>query len=222
MYLGHYAIGLAAKKAAPNISLGTLFLAVQWSDLLWPILVLLGVEHVRIDPGNTPVAPLDLYDYPLSHSLVMTAVWGVVFAVIYYLRMKSMKGALILSLCVLSHWVLDFITHRPDMPISPGLSIHVGLGLWFSILGTVLVEGTMFFIGTIVYARTTIAVDRTGKYAFWGLIGFFVLTWIGNMVGPPPPSVNALGIVGLFSWLIVAWGYWIDRHRKSTTTSASS
>ena len=145
-----------------------------------------------------------------------------VFVSIYYLRKKSMRGAWILGLCVLSHWVLDFITHRPDMPISPGSNIHVGLGLWFSIIGTVLVEGAMFLIGTIIYARTTVAVDRTGKYAFWGLIGFFILTWIGNMVGPPTTSVNALSIVGLSSWLVVAWGYWIDRHRKRMVAVATS
>jgi hypothetical protein len=219
MFIGHYAVALAAKKVAPKVSLGTLFLSVQLLDLLWPLFLLLGPEHVRIDPGNTAFTPLDLYDYPISHSLLTVLGWSLGFALIYYFTRRYPRGAWILGFGVLSHWVLDFITHRPDMPISPGAKIYVGLGLWNSIVGTILVEGALFVVGVVLYARSTIAVDRTGRYAFWALIGFFALGWIVNMLSPPPPNETMLAIGGLVFWLIVPWGFWIDRHRKSVDGS---
>ena len=214
MFIGRHAVAFAAKRAAPKVSLGTLFLSAQLLDLLWPVLLLLGVEHVRIDPGNTVFTPLDLYDYPISHSLVTVLFWSVGFALIYYFTRRYLKGAWILGLGVSSHWVLDFITHRPDMPIRPGATTYVGLGLWSSVVGTVIVEGSLFAMGVVLYARSTLAVDRSGRYAFWLLIGFFTVTWIANMLGPPPPSETAVAVGALLFWLIVPWGYWIDRHRR--------
>lgn len=215
MFIGHYAVALAAKKAAPRVSLGTLFLSAQFLDLLWPIFLLLGLEHVRIDPGNTAFTPLDFYDYPISHSLVTVLLWSLAFVLIYNVARRYSRGAWILGACVFSHWVLDFITHRPDMPISPWTTAYVGLGLWNSVPGTIIVEGALFLIGVVLYARSTVAADRTGRYAFWILIGFLTLGWIVNMLSPPPPSETAIAFGGLAFWLIVPWGYWIDRHRRS-------
>ncbi len=214
MFIGHNAVAFAAKKAAPKVSLGTLFLSVQFLDLLFSIFLLLGLEHVRIDPGNTAFMPLDLYDYPLSHSFLTALVWSLGFAFIYYFARRYPMGAWILGAGVFSHWILDFITHRPDMPISPGMKIYVGLGLWNSVAGTILVEGAMFTVAVLLYVRSTVAVDRTGRYAFWSLISFFVLTYAATIFGPPPPNENALAISGPLFWLIVPWGYWIDRHRR--------
>ena len=215
MFIGHYAVALAAKKAAPKTSLGTLFLSALFLDLLWPIFLLLGLEHVRIDPGNTAFTPLDLYDYPISHSLVTALGWSLGFAIVYYFAKRYARGAWILGFAVLSHWVLDFFTHRPDMPISPGATTYVGLGLWNSVVGTVLVEGALFVVGVVLYARSTVALDRTGRYAFWSLIGFFVAMYVANLLSPPPPSETAIAIGGLLFSLIVPWGYWIDRHRTN-------
>jgi membrane-bound metal-dependent hydrolase YbcI (DUF457 family) len=216
MYIGHYAVAFAVKKAEPRVSLGTLFIAVQLLDLLWPLFLLLGVEHVRIDPGNTAFTPLDFYDYPISHSLVTSLGWALAFGLVYYLRRRYLRGALILGLAVFSHWVLDFITHRPDLPIIPGLHMYAGLGLWNSVAGTIAVEGALFLIGVLAYARSTPAIDRTGHRAFWALIAFFAATYAAATFGPPPPNETALAIGGLAIWIFVPWGYWIDNHRASS------
>jgi hypothetical protein len=213
MFIGHFAVGLAAKKVAPKVSLGTLILSAQLLDLLWPVFLLLGLEHVRINVGDTVFTPLDLYDYPISHSLLTVLGWSVLFAIIYFVVKKYQRGALIVGAGVFSHWFLDFITHRPDLPLAPGSETYVGLGLWNSFMGTVLVEGLLFVAAVILYARTTRATDKVGKYAYWGLVIFLSLIWIGNMTGPPPPDSQAIAYVTLLMWLFVPWGYWIDRHR---------
>jgi len=214
MFIGHFAVGLAAKKVAPRVSLGTLFLSVQFLDLLWPIFLLFGIEHVRINVGDTAFTPLDLYDYPISHSLVTVLGWSLLFSLFYFLVKKYSRGAWVLGIGVFSHWVLDFVTHRPDMPIAPGSTTYVGLGLWNSFVWTVIVEGALFAIGIVTYTRSTVAIDKTGKYAFLALVAFLVLSWVGNMIGPPPPDSQSLAYFALLLWLFVPWGYWIDRHRK--------
>jgi hypothetical protein len=214
MFIGHYAVALAAKKAAPKTSLGTLLIAAQFLDLLFPILVLVGLEHVRPDPGNTAFTPYDFYDYPISHSLVTSIVWSIAFGLIYFAIRRDRKGSWVLGLCVLSHWILDAISHGPDMPIAPGLSTYVGLGLWNSIPATVVVEGAMFVVGVVLYARATVAKDHTGTYAFWAFVAFLALVYAGNAINREPASENAMGIVGLAAVIIILWAYWIDRHRR--------
>ena len=214
MFLGHYAVAFAAKKVAPKTSLGTLLLSAQFLDLLWPIFLLLGIEHVRIDPGNTAFTPLDFYDYPISHSLVTVLGWSLAFAVIYFIRRRNQKAAWILGLGVFSHWLLDLISHRPDLPIAPDLQIYAGLGLWNSVAATVLVESVLFVSSLILYSRATTARDRTGVYAFWAFVIFIVLIYVGNITSrQQPPAETALMIGGLSQWLIIPWAYWIDRHR---------
>lgn len=218
MFIGHYAVGLAAKKAVPRVSLGTLFLSVQFLDLLWPIFLILGWEHVRIDPGNTRFTPLDLHDYPISHSFVMASGWSIIFGLSYYFMRRYVRGAMILGAGVMSHWVLDFITHRPDMPLYPGSTTYVGLGLWNSPAWTIAFEGTLFVIGVILYTRSTVAADRTGRYAFWSLIIFLAAVYVANILGPPPPGEKVLAYGSLLIWLFIPWGYWIDRHRTAKST----
>ena len=216
MFIGHIAVALGAKKAAPKVSLGTLIMAAQFVDLLWPIFLLLGVEHVRINPGDTAFTPLDFYDYPVSHSLLTGIGWAIAFGLVYYVVRRSAKNAWILAACVISHWLLDLISHRADLPIVPGLKTYVGLGLWNSVPATIIVEGALFAIGIVVYLRSTVALDHVGKYSFWSFIIFLVLVAAGNIVGGPPPNVTALAIVAMSVWLLVLWAYWIDRHRRST------
>ena len=216
MFIGHIAVAMGAKRVAPKTSLGTLVLATQFVDLLWPIFLVLGIEHVRINPGDTVVTPLDFYDYPISHSLVTCLGWSLLFGLIYFFLKKDKMVALVLGLGVFSHWVLDFISHRPDLPVAPGMHTFLGLGLWNSRPATIIVEGVMFLGGIILFAKGTTAKDRVGTFAFWSFIAFLVIVWMANTFGPPPPDVNAIGYVGLTMWLLVAWGYWIDRHRKPT------
>jgi hypothetical protein len=215
MFIGHYAVALGAKKISPRISLGTLLLASQFIDLLWPIFLLLGLEHVRIDPGNTVFTPLDFYDYPITHSLLGVLGWSLGFGLVYYAIRRSGRNALILGSLVLSHWVLDLITHRPDLPLIPGMEARVGLGLWNSFPATVVVETALFVVGASLYLSATKARDRVGKYALWSFLLLLVALSVGNMVGPPPPNVQALAVAASGLWLFVLWGYWIDRHRTA-------
>jgi len=130
VFIGHFAAGFAAKRAAPRVSLALLMAAVAWADILWTIFLLLGWEHARISPGDTKYTPLDLYDYPWSHSLLMLLVWGALLGGIYWLLKRAATGAWIVGGCVVSHWVLDWVTHRPDMPLYPG-GPRFGLGWWW-------------------------------------------------------------------------------------------
>lgn len=216
MFIGHFAVGLGAKRAAPAVSLGTLFLAAQLADLLWPTFVLLGIEKVRISPGDTAVTPLAFVSYPYSHSLVMLVLWGILLGGLYFfLRGRRMRAALVVAAVVVSHWVLDVVAHRPDMPVTPGGDLRLGLGLWNYPAATFIVETLMLVAGIYLYLKTTRARDRIGRYAFWGLIAFLVVINLANMLGPPPPSVAAVAWSAEAIWLLVAWGYWIDRHREA-------
>lgn len=214
MFIGHIAVGFAAKKIAPGASLGTLLMSVQFLDLLWPILLLLDVEHFRIDPGNTAFTPFDFYDYPFSHSLLTVLGWSLLFGLVYYGVRKCRTTAVILGMGVLSHWVLDLISHRPDLPLIPGGDMLVGLGLWNSIAATIIVELAMYIAGIVVYLSCTKPKDRVGTAAFWMLSGFFFIAWVANILSPPPPGEKAVAITGLLFWLIVPLANWIDGHRQ--------
>ncbi|KAA3616364.1 MAG: hypothetical protein DWQ05_11550 [Calditrichaeota bacterium] len=213
MFIGHFAAGFAAKKWISEISLGWCFIAAQFIDLLWPFLLLFGLERVVIEPGNTVVTPLNFEHYPISHSLFGVLIWAGLFAIFFYIWKRNWRFSLFLSALVLSHWLLDFLTHRPDLMLFPGLDFKVGLGLWNSFFGTVIVEGLLFIGGVYLYFKATRAKNKTGNYALIGLIAFLVIVYLGNLFGDPPPAEEALAYVGLSQWLLVAWGFWIDRNR---------
>jgi membrane-bound metal-dependent hydrolase YbcI (DUF457 family) len=218
VFVGHFALGLAAKKIAPRTSLGTLMLSVAFVDVLWPFFLLLGWEHVRIDPGNTAVTPLDFYDYPLSHSLVTSVGWAFLFAAIYFGITKYKRGSLVVLLGVLSHWFLDFVSHRADMPLLPTSdSPKLGLGLWNSIPATILIELSMFAAGIWIYTQVTRPLDKIGKWGFAVFMIFLTFIYFGNVFGPPPPSEKAIGMFGAFTLVLFVLPYWIDRHREAVT-----
>lgn len=212
MFLGHFGVGFGAKAVAPRVSLGTLFLAAQFLDLLWPTLLLLGLERVRIDPGVRP--PLDFIHYPVSHSLLWVAGWGVLVAGAYFLARRSARGALVVGLAVVSHWLLDLIVHRPDLPLYPD-GPRLGLGLWSYPAVSMALEVVLFGVGLQLYLRATAARDWIGKWALWGLVGFLLGIQFANALGPPPPDATAVAWAGQAQWLLVAWGYWLDRHRTA-------
>jgi len=215
MFIGHIAVGLASKRLAPEVSLGTLIGAPLLLDLIWPIFLLLGIETVRIEPGATQVTPLDLHDYPYTHSLVAALAWSVFAGGIHHTFKKDRTAALVIAASVFSHWVLDFVTHRPDMPLYPFSTKYVGLGLWYSRVGTLAVEVPMFAAGAFLYARITKANDKIGRWAYVALVSFLLVVYFANMYGPPPPSANAIAWSALLLWLLVPWGRWIDAHRTS-------
>ena len=219
MFLGHYAVGLASKKVAPTLSLGTLFIAGQLVDLLWPIFLLLGLEHVRLDPGNTVVTSLDFYDYPLSHSLLASILWSVGVGLLFYAISRNRRSSFVLGAVVFSHWILDLLAHRPDLPLGLGGETYFGLGLWNSLAGTVIVETGLLLTGVLLYLRSTEAMDRIGSIGFWALVAVLVMIYVGNITGPPPPNWSVIAIAGNASWLFVLWAYWVDKHRRPLPAS---
>ena len=217
MFIGHFGLGLAAKKADAKPSLAILFLAAQFIDLLWPFFLLLGIEQVEIDPGNTAFTPLNFLSYPFSHSLAATLIWSLLFGFLYYFFSKNVRGSVITAILVLSHWVLDFLTHRPDLPLSFSESTKVGLGLWNPRALTIIVEVLIFMLGVYLYLKSTRAKNKTGTYAFWGLVVFLLLIYFMNVFGSPPPDAKAIGYVGLAQWLFIVWAYWVDKNRDAIT-----
>jgi hypothetical protein len=213
MFVGHLALALAGKRAAPSVSLGWLMAAVCASDLFWPVFLLLGWERVRIVPGATPFTPLVFDSYPWSHSLLMGCVWGAALAGLARWRGIAPRATMLLALLVLSHWVLDFITHAPDMPLWPGPSPRLGLGLWSSIPGTLVVEGALWLVAIALYLRSPGRFDGTGLIAFWSLVTICTVMWAAGPWTPPPPSPRALAWFALIGWLIFPWAALADRHR---------
>jgi membrane-bound metal-dependent hydrolase YbcI (DUF457 family) len=215
VFIGHYALAFAAKRAAPATSLGTLFVAPTLADLLWPLLLLAGWEHAHVEPGPNPFLTLWLDDYPTSHSLIALIAWGALFGLLYTTRTGYKRGAVVLGLLVVSHWVLDFITHRPDLPLYPG-SVELGLGLWRSPAATVIVESLMLIAGVAIYARVTRPRDGIGRWALWGLVILLAGGYLSSLFTPSPTDMRALATGGLvFEGVFVLLAWWVDRHREA-------
>lgn len=220
MLVGHFGVGLAAKRFAPKTSAGTLMLASLLPDLLAWILLLSGVEHARIHPGITRTNALDLYDIPISHSLLMDAVWGLLFAGAYYLWRRHWRASGIILTVVLSHWLLDFLSHRPDMPLAPGVHQYFGLGLYNSPLAMFLVEGMIWFAGIVVYARCTRPRKRMGAYVFWSVAALLTAVWVVTLGGAAPSALRPAAISSLiFFSIVVLWAYLIDFLRPAKEQS---
>jgi hypothetical protein len=212
MFVGHLAAALAAKRVERRAPLGALVGAAFGLDLIWPVLLLAGVETVRIDPGNTAFTPLAFDSYPWSHSLSMAIVWSIVVGRVAAAALKHARAGLIIGVTVLSHWVLDVLTHRPDLPLWLG-GPKVGLGLWNSIPLTLIVEGTLFAAGVALYLRATRPRDAAGTWALWALIAFATAIWVSGPFSSPPPNATAIAVVGLALWLFPLWASWVERHR---------
>lgn len=213
MFLGHLGLAFAAKRIAPRTGLGALGAASQWVDLVWPVLLLLGVERVRIAPGDTAWTPLAFEHYPWTHSLLLSLAWAAAAGVAWLLATRDRRGAAVVAALVASHWFLDVLTHRPDLPLSPWGEARLGLGLWNHPAATVIVEGALFLGGVALYATGTTPVRRGGGAALWSLVGFLVVVAAANQLSVPP-GVTAVAAGGLSLWLIVLWMAWVDRLRQ--------
>jgi len=219
MFVGHAALAFAAKTRCTKTSLGTLLFATFGLDLIWPWLVLGGIEQVRIDPGNTAFTALAFDYYPWSHSLLMAALWGGLAGAAYYGARRERGAAWMVGALVVSHWLLDWISHRPDMPLWPGAgSPLLGLGLWNSIPATLVVEGALFALGVGIYLRVTQARDRIGSVALWVLLAVLAFAWASGPFSPPPSSVKEVAGFGVVAGpLFGIWAIWVDRHRETAT-----
>jgi SAM-dependent methyltransferase/membrane-bound metal-dependent hydrolase YbcI (DUF457 family) len=215
MFIGHFALGFASKRFAPRLPLAAAFVAAQFLDLLWPPLLLAGVESVRVEPGATAVTPLDFVSYPYSHSLLTSAVWATLFALIIFLTKRGRRAAVVAWLLVVSHWLLDFITHRPDLPLTPWGATRVGLGLWNSVAGTLAIELTLFVVCVAIYIKATRARERAGTYYFAALVVVLLLVYAANLSGEPPRDPRVIAKAGLGMWLFFVWAWWVDRQRPA-------
>jgi hypothetical protein len=213
MVIGHFAVAFAAKRVAPRTSLGTLFVAAQLADLLWPIFLLLGWEQVKITRNVDPFLTLSFTRYPWSHSLATGIAGGIAFGALYVVVTRYSLGAIVVALLVPSHWVLDLVVHVPDLPLYPGGTARFGLSLWNYPAATMIVEGAMFVIGVSIYARTTRPRDRAGRYGLWALAAFLAVIYLASSISPPPPTVTALAWTALIGWPLTLFPWWVDRHR---------
>jgi hypothetical protein len=214
MFLGHFGLAYAAKRAAPAASLGSLFLAAQLADLVWPLLLLAGVEHAEVTKGSTPLLDLVFTEYPWTHSLATQCAAGAIIAALYFFAYRRGREALVLGLLVPSHWLLDWFVHVPDLPLYPSEIARHGLGIWQSLPLTLTVEFVLFAGGVAAYLIATRARDGIGRWAAWGLIAFLVLGYLGSTFGSAPSNITALAYSALIMWLLPLWAAWSDRHRK--------
>ncbi len=212
MFIGHFGVALAAKRASPRTSLGALFAATQLADLLWPSFLLLGWEHATVLSSNTGFGGVVFTSYPITHSLVGALAWSLAFGALYQGVTHNRRGAVVVAILVFSHWVLDFIVHQPDLPLYPG-GPRVGLALWNSVPGTLVVESVISLAGLWIYLRTTRARDRIGRWAFWSLMVALGFLYTTSIYAAPPPSERALAYFALTGWLVPLWAWWADAHR---------
>jgi hypothetical protein len=213
MFMEHYAVGFAAKKVFPKTSLGAYFLTAEWLDVLWPIFLLLGFEHVRVAPGIIRLMPLDLYDMPYSHSLLAALFWSLAWSGGFFLWRRSLRGAMTIGFCVLSHWFLDALVHRPDLPLGFSDTHFIGFGLWGSPIATLVVEGGLFVYGLRLYLSSTRPLDSIGSYGLWGFVAVLLLVFSGQFLQITPPNVTSVAFAGNGIWILILAGYWVDRHR---------
>jgi len=213
MFLGHFGLAYAAKRAAPKTSLGTLFLAAQLADLVWPFLLLAGVEKVDIVHGATPLLNLDFTSYPYSHSLADLVLAGALLGAVHFIARRRLRDALILALLVPSHWLLDLFVHVPDLPLYPGAATRFGFGVWQSLPLSLALEFLVFGGGIALYMRATEARDGVGRWAGWSLAAFILLAYLGSLFGGAPPDTRTLAYSALIMWLLLPWAAWAERHR---------
>jgi hypothetical protein len=215
MFIGHFALSFAAKKAAPKVSLGTLFIATQFVDILWPFLLVFNIEKVAIVPGYTKSNALEFLHFPYTHSLLAGIFWGVAFGLIYWFLKRDRQGALLVGLCVLSHWFLDLLVHTPDLPLSPFQDAKYGFGLWNHVAMSLTIETILFLAGVYIYAGFTKAKTSAGKWGLWSFAIFLILFNISNAFGPPPPASTIALFVTLVTLMVIIVGlaYWIDSKR---------
>jgi membrane-bound metal-dependent hydrolase YbcI (DUF457 family) len=218
LFIGHFAVGFAGKKLAPKASLPALLFAALFADILWPVLVAVGAEKVRIAPGNTVYTPLEFVSYPWSHSLLMLLIWGGLIGAFFRKRTDGRRIWAVIAALVVSHWFLDWITHAPDMPVYPG-GPGYGLALWNNVNLTMIIEIAMFAVGVWMYWSVTRARDGIGRWAFGGLVALLLGFFIFDSLDPSaPPSVKMIWTSALIATAVVlAWAAWIDRHRSLKT-----
>jgi hypothetical protein len=217
MFLGHYGVALALKRAEPKLSLGTLFVAVQLADLLWGIFLLLGWEHAQINPGVSAVTPIEFTDYPISHSLVGALAWSVVAAALYYSwptrdTQRHWQASAIVGLAVFSHFPLDVLVHLPDLPIAGNDSTKLGLGIWNHPAATYILELLFLGGGLALYLARRSQRHPVRPVRLTLLVLVLLGVYGASALGPPPPSMAAVALADIAGLTLIAlMAAWADR-----------
>jgi hypothetical protein len=229
MFLGHYGVAYALKRWEPRLSLGTLFLSVGLVDTAWSIFIITGWERARIVPGLTPANPIEFLSYPLTHSLLAGLLWGAIAGAVTYTwptrdtsRHHWIKAAVV-ALAVLSHWFLDLIVHLPDLPLTSDSSPKFGLGLWKNLPLTITLEFVIFLGGLVLYLQMRSKANGEETWKALVVAAVLAIFYLAATFSPPPPSMRAVGIMGLIGTLLIAaMGWWSDRRVKPIPQESAS
>ncbi|MCF0060386.1 metal-dependent hydrolase [Dyadobacter chenwenxiniae] len=215
MFIGHFGLSFAAKKAAPKVSLGTLFIATQFVDILWPFLLVTDIEKVAIVPGYTKSNALEFLYFPYTHSLLAGIIWGVVVGLIFWLFKKDKQGAIVLGLCVLSHWFCDLLVHTADLPLFPFTDAKFGFGLWNHVAISLTIETIIYLAGVYIYANFTKAKTSGANWGLWSFVVFLLIFNFANTFGPPPSDSIMTLFITLVTLMviIISLAYWVDKKR---------
>ena len=217
MFVVHYAASLVLKRFEKRASLGVLFLAVQFVDIVFFPLVLLGIERLNVVENFTQSTHFELVYMPYTHSLVAFLIWsGLAYAIFRWIIVKSHSVAVVVALAVMSHWLLDVIVHTPDMPLWSDASLKLGFGLWNNAIATYVLEAALLLAGLWLYMRSTKAVTKTGKYGMGIFVVLLLLINIANIFGPlGNDSKLALAVSALTAYfLFAAVAFWLDKNRS--------
>jgi membrane-bound metal-dependent hydrolase YbcI (DUF457 family) len=203
MFVGHYAAAIAAKAAEPRAPLWTYVAGCQLLDIAWGVFVATGVETVRFD-ATLPGSQLDLASMPWSHSLPAALVWAALaMAACRFLLRLPWGAAAMVGAVVASHWVLDLIVHRPDLPLWPG-GPEQGFGLWNLPLTEMALEMGLVALAAIAW---TACLKASGSRAITAFVFVIVLIVIGMLAGLPmnsDPGALAIGVTAVIIYLVVA------------------
>ena len=215
MFIGHYGVSFALKRADPTLSMGLLFLAVQLLDVLFSVFVLAGVEKMRIVPGFTAYNPYDLYFMPYTHSLVGAAAWSLLVAGAWLLLdRREVAAAILMGAAVFSHFVLDVPVHTPDLPLMGEASPKLGFGLWNHRWAALGLELACLGVGLIVYLRSTRSASKRARWLSATVIGVLVIVAVLTPFFPAPPSGAAFAVQALVWYAVLAGtAEWLDRSR---------
>lgn len=215
MFVGHYGPAFAVKAAKRPPSLGAAFLAVQLVDVAWAVFVMIGIEHGRIEPGFMALSALRLDYMPWTHSLPAAIVWSLASIGVY--RVFDPRGgwgaAALIGACVFSHWVLDYLVHAPDLPLTFD-DVKVGLGWWDVPALGMGAEAIVLFGGFFLYLGATKARGLAGRLAPWALLALFVGLYAFDKLGPAPPTLKSFAPTALAAYAaITVLGFLLDRTR---------
>jgi hypothetical protein len=213
MFIGHFAPALIAAARPRAAGLGTLFVAAQLVDIGFAVLLVPGIEAMRIVPGITAMNPMDLHHMPYTHSLLGTLVWAALFGAIVWLATKRKEAAIGAALVVASHWFVDLLVHIPDLTLY-GAPPKLGFGLWNHPLVAMPLEILLIGGAFLYYMRRTEA--PRGDRRLWVLAGVLAFAQAVDWFGPKEPAYSlAVPATMLFAYALLAGtAAWAGANRR--------